>query len=412
MNANSAPLMHSTTTGKNAASENAAGFDWWLLLSAGALLYIGMMMITSASTQVGEVKLDNPFYYFSRHAVFMVLGLVAAVIVSRVKISWWFDSGWFLLFTSLALLIAVLVVGREVNGSTRWIRLGPVNIQPSEIAKIFLIGYLAGYLVRRQDEVRDSWWGFFKPIAVMFIAAILLLIEPDFGATVVIVAASLGMIFLSGAKLGKFLVLILVCLALGTLLIIWKPYRLKRLIAYTDPWADQFDTGYQLTQSLIAFGRGEWTGLGLGQSIQKLMFLPEAHTDFVYAIIAEEFGFIGAASVVVLFSVLVFRGMRIGVNAEKAGQLYSALFAYGISLLIGIQAFINIGVNTGLLPTKGLTLPLVSYGGSSLVMSCIAIGILYRIDKESRWAKAAESADESRQTKSKYKRTAGPAIYG
>lgn len=376
---------------KNSKVSPVEGFDWWLLLSAGALLYIGLVMITSASTQVGEVNLDNPFYYFTRQAIFLALGLLAAVVASRIKIDWWFNSGWFLLFTSMALLLLVLVIGREVNGSTRWIRLGPINIQPSEIAKLFLLGYLAGYLVRRQQEVMESWWGFVKPIAVMFVAAILLLAEPDFGATVVMVAAALGMIFLSGAKLGKFLALMIVCLFLGTILIIWKPYRLKRLTAYTDPWADQYDTGYQLTQSLIAFGRGEWSGLGLGQSIQKLMFLPEAHTDFVYAIIAEEFGFIGACTVIVLFSILVYRGMRIGAQAEKAGKLFGALFAYGISLLLGIQAFINIGVNTGLLPTKGLTLPLVSYGGSSLIMSCVAIGILYRIDKETRWAIAAEA---------------------
>jgi cell division protein FtsW len=360
------------------------GFDWWLLLSAGALLYIGLVMITSASTQVGEVKLGDPLYYFSRHAVFLVGGIAAGIAASMIKIDWWFKSGWLLLFTSLALLVLVLVIGREVNGSTRWIRLGPINVQPSEIAKLFLLGYLAGYLVRRREEVMDSWWGFVKPIVVMFVVATLLLIEPDFGATVVIVAAALGMIFLSGAKPAKFIALMAVCLALGVMLIIWKPYRLKRLWAYTDPWADQFNSGYQLTQSLIAFGRGEWTGLGLGQSVQKLMFLPEAHTDFVYAIIAEEFGLVGAGIVILLFSVLVSRGMCIAANAEKAGQLYAALFAYGISLLIGIQAFINIGVNTGLLPTKGLTLPLISYGGSSLIMSCIAVGVLYRIDRETR----------------------------
>lgn len=370
--------------GKADDTINGVGVDGWLLLSAGALLYIGLMMITSASIQIADKDFSNPFYYFLRHGTFLLMALVAAYVVSRVKIEWWFNNGWFLLFSSLALLIVVVIIGREVNGSTRWIRIGPINIQPSEISKLFLLGYLAGYLVRRREEVLASWWGFGKPIIVMFVAATLLLMEPDFGATVVIFSAALGMIFLSGARIIKFISLMVVCIVLGGLLIFLEPYRWKRLISYTEPWADPWDKGYQLIQSLIAFGRGEWAGLGLGQSIQKLDFLPEAHTDFVFAIIAEEFGLLGSVVVVSLFVVLVYRGMRIGAMAEKAGNLFSALFAYGISLLIGVQAFINMGVNTGLLPTKGLTLPLVSYGGSSLIMSCIAIAVLVRIDRETR----------------------------
>ena len=269
-----------------------------------------------------------------------------------------------------------------MNGSTRWISLGSINFQPSELAKLLLISYLAGYLVRRRDEVRSSWWGFAKPMLVMAVVAMLLLSEPDLGATVVIGSAFLGMIFLSGVKLGQFMVLISGCLVSVGLLIYSQPYRLKRLVGYTDPWADPYGTGYQVIQSLIAFGRGDWSGVGLGNSIQKQFYLPEAHTDFVFAILAEEFGLIGTLVVVSLFSVLVYRAIRIGYLAEKKQQLFSAYFAYGIGILLGVQSFINIGVNMGLLPTKGLTLPLVSYGGSSLVVSCMCIGVLLRIHRD------------------------------
>jgi len=227
-----------------------------------------------------------------------------------------------------------------------------------------------------------SWWGFAKPMLVLGVAAILLLSEPDFGATVVIGAAFLGMIFLSGAKLGQFIVLICGCMAGALALIYSQPYRLKRLVGYQDPWADQFGSGYQLTQSLIAFGRGDWAGVGLGNSIQKQFYLPEAHTDFVFAILAEEFGLIGTLIVVSLFAVLVYRALRIGYLAEKKQQLFSAYFAYGIAILFASQSFINMGVNMGLLPTKGLTLPLVSYGGSSLIVSCMCIGVLQRIYRD------------------------------
>lgn len=360
------------------------GIDFWLLGAAGSLLIIGLIMIASASIDIADIRNDNPFFYAMRHGTFLLLALVAGFAVVNVPIAWWMKSGWALLFVSLALLVLVLLpgVGRTVNGSTRWIGFGGLNLQVSELAKLFLIAYMAGYLDRRRDEVMASWWGFVKPMLVMFMAAFLLLMEPDFGATVVIASAVLGMIFLSGARIGQFSVLIIGCGISAVLLVMSQPYRLKRFTGYTDPWADQFGSGYQLSQALIAFGRGEWTGLGLGNSIQKLFYLPEAHTDFVFAILAEEFGLIGCFVVVGLFSVLVFRALKIGMQAEQANQRFAAYFAYGIGLLIGGQALINMGVNTGLLPTKGLTLPLVSYGGSSLVISCMCIGVLVRINLE------------------------------
>lgn len=360
------------------------GVDFWLLGSAGALLMIGFIMISSASIDIADIRNGNPFFYAMRHGTFLLLGLVAGFAVVNVPVTWWKNSGWMLLFVSIALLILVLLpgVGRTVNGSTRWIGFGGLNLQVSELAKLFLIAYMASYLDRRREEVMASWWGFLKPMIVMVMAAFLLLMEPDFGATVVIASAVLGMIFLSGARVGQFSILIAACSVIAVLLVISQPYRLKRFTGYTDPWADQFGSGYQLSQALIAFGRGEWTGLGLGNSIQKLFYLPEAHTDFVFAILAEEFGLLGCFVVIALFSILVFRALKIGFKAEQANQRFAAYFAYGIGLLIGGQALINMGVNTGLLPTKGLTLPLVSYGGSSLVVSCMCVGVLVRINLE------------------------------
>jgi len=357
--------------------------DVALLFSAFTLIMIGLIMIASASIDVADVRNGNPFHYVIRHGSFVVMGVIAGLIVYQLPPSWWQKTGWLALSASLVMLITVLIIGKEVNGSTRWIGLGTLNIQPSELTKLLLVSYLAGYLVRRRDEVMTSWWGFAKPMLVLVVIAVLLLLEPDFGATVVIASAFLGMIFLSGAKLGQFILLISGCLVAAWALIQSSPYRLQRLTGYTDPWADQFGSGYQLTQSLIAFGRGDWAGVGLGNSIQKQFYLPEAHTDFVFAILAEEFGLIGTITVVVLFSVLVYRALIIGNAAEKSKQLFSAYFAYGIGILLGVQAFINIGVNMGLLPTKGLTLPLVSYGGSSLIVSCMCIGVLARIHNES-----------------------------
>lgn len=375
--------------------------DLKLLLTAMSLILIGLVMIASASIDVADANVGDPFHYVIRHGIFIFIALCAGAIAYTIPVTWWQNSGWLLLAVSLLLLVAVLLpgVGREVNGSTRWIGLGGINLQPSELAKLFLVVYLAGYLVRRIDEVRVSWWGFAKPMLVLGCAGFLLLSEPDLGAAVVIGAAYVGMIFLSGAKLGRFAVLLMLCLGCVFILIQLQPYRLERLIGYTDPWEHQFGAGYQLVQSLIAFGRGEWLGVGLGNSVQKQFYLPEAHTDFVYAIAAEEFGLLGSLIIISLFVVLVWRAMFIGIRAAKAQQIFAAFLAYGIALLIGIQAFINMGVNMGLLPTKGLTLPLVSYGGSSLLVSCICIGILMRIHSDLQSGKSVLSDDRGGDSK-------------
>ncbi|MBJ6138425.1 putative lipid II flippase FtsW [Marinobacter litoralis] len=354
-----------------------------LVLTSVALLVIGMVMISSASMDVAAATLGNSYHYVVRQVIFAMLGCVAALVAVNIPVSWWERSGWLLLGVGLMVLVLVLTpLGRTVNGSTRWIPMGIFNVQVSEVAKLCLIAYLSGYVVRRREALLNDWSGFFRPLIVLGLAVGLLMIEPDFGASVVLSAAAAGVIFLSGVRLTRFLPLIGLMVVAGTILVVSAPYRLKRVVSYLDPWKDQFDSGYQLTQSLIAFGRGEWTGVGLGNSVQKLFFLPEAHTDFIFAIIAEEFGLIGALIVVALFTALVVSGFVIGRRAERSGMPFGACFSYGITMLVGLQAAINMCVTTGLLPTKGLTLPLVSYGGSSLLVTCIGLGIIARVEME------------------------------
>lgn len=354
-----------------------------LLFSSGMLLVLGALLIASASMDLAAEQYGNPFHFAIRQCIYIVMGIATGLAVVNVPLSWWLRSGWVCLFGALGLLVLVLTpLGLTVNGSTRWIPLGIINVQVSEIAKILLIAYMAGYVVRRREELINTWEGFFKPLGVLVVVSFLLVIQPDFGATVVIMTASMGMIFLSGVRLSRFMPLIGLFTAAAVLLVVTQPYRLKRVVSYLDPWQDQFNTGYQLTQSLIAFGRGEWAGVGLGNSVQKLFYLPEAHTDFVFAIAAEEFGLIGSLAILATFTVLIWVSLRIARNAEKAGMAFGACFAYGLALLLALQAFINMGVNTGLLPTKGLTLPLVSYGGSSMVASCISIAVIARVEME------------------------------
>lgn len=359
-----------------------------LMLTSGILFCLGLVMVASASMGVAEAQFGNAFYFLTRHLVYLVVGLVVGSIVSRVPLSVWERYSWPLLGMAFILLIVVLVphLGRRVNGSMRWIGVGPLTIQPSEIAKLMVVVYLSAYLVRRQEEVRSSWAGFLKPMAVVGIAVGLLMKEPDFGASMVMLSAVLAMLFLAGTPIVQFAALISFVTVSGILAVIFEPYRMARMMAFTDPWADQFNSGYQLAQSLIAFGRGDWFGVGLGHSVQKLFYLPEAHTDFVFAVYAEEFGLVGVLFAISLFFLLVRSGLKIGQAAELKGQHYSAYLAYGISMLIGVQALINIGVNTGFFPTKGLTLPLVSYGGSSLVIVFAMLGILLRIDQETQQA--------------------------
>ncbi|MBL3824705.1 MULTISPECIES: putative lipid II flippase FtsW [unclassified Marinobacter] len=354
-----------------------------LVISSVALLVMGVVMISSASMDMAAETMGNSYHYVIRQLMFAGLGCLLALVAVNVPVAWWERSGWLLLGIGLLALVLVLTpLGRTVNGSTRWIPFGLFNVQVSEVAKLCLIAYLAGYVVRRRNELLNTWSGFLKPLVVLGLASVLLVIQPDFGATVVLVTAAAGMIFLSGVRLSRFVPLIGTLVVLGAILIVTQPYRLKRVVSYLDPWKDQFDSGYQLTQSLIAFGRGDWGGVGLGNSIQKLFYLPEAHTDFIFAIIAEEFGLLGSLLVLSLFTLLVVTGFVIARRAEKADMPFGACFAYGLTLLIGLQAGINMAVSTGLLPTKGLTLPLVSYGGSSLMITCICIGVLARVEME------------------------------
>ena len=360
--------------------------DMTLVLLALALLMVGLVAISSASIEYAEWHFQNPWYHSQRHLIYLLAGIVVAVASYSVKTEYWQATGWWWLFAALALLILVLIpgVGREVNGSQRWLPLGPFTLQPSEFAKLAVVVYLAGYMVRREDEMRNQWQGFLKPMAVLFATTLLLLIEPDFGATVIVAATAFGMLFLAGVKVGHFTVVLLGALGAGLVLVISAPYRLKRMTAYTDPWADPYDTGFQLTQSLIAFGRGEWLGVGLGNSVQKLFYLPEAHTDFVFSIWAEETGFIGAVAVIGLFAALIGRILWAGRRALLADDPFGAHICYGVALVFSGQAFINMGVSSGLLPTKGLTLPFVSYGGTSLIVCCAMLGLVLRIDRDTR----------------------------
>ncbi|PKM30532.1 MAG: putative lipid II flippase FtsW [Gammaproteobacteria bacterium HGW-Gammaproteobacteria-11] len=362
--------------------------DMPLLVAAFCLLGLGLVMVSSASIEVAAGLLNNPLYYMTRQIVYLLIGLAALVCVLSIPIRLWEQFRFPLLFLGFALLIAVLIpgIGREVNGSWRWIAVGPINVQPSELAKLFSVVFLAGYLVHRQDEVKERWFGFIKPFMVLFPMAFLLIVEPDFGATVVLLGAAVGMLFLGGVGLFRFILLFGSLTIAAGALIVTESYRLQRMIGFLNPWDDPYGSGYQLSQALIAFGRGHWTGLGLGNSIQKQFFLPEAHTDFVFAVLAEELGLIGALSAFALLIFVAVRSLYIGLWAERAGRLFPAYLAYGLAIMWIGQILINVGVNVGLLPTKGLTLPFLSYGGSSLVVCCITLGLLLRIDWERRQA--------------------------
>ncbi|MEE8428830.1 MAG: putative lipid II flippase FtsW [Gammaproteobacteria bacterium] len=361
----------------------------YLLLGAGlALMGLGWVMVASASITIADRHFGQPFYYAIRQGIYIVIALCLGSAVFRVRFSYWKRASFFLLVYALALLLIVLIpgIGKEVNGSMRWISLGLVNLQASELAKLLLLIYLAGYLVRHREEVSDRASGFFKPMAVLSVACFLLLMEPDFGAAAVLMTTALMLLFLAGVRWRQFLMVVAGAAIVVAMLVMSAPYRLQRLTAFLNPWADPFNSGFQLTQSLIAFGRGEWFGVGLGAGIQKLFYLPEAHTDFLLAVLGEELGLVGILVVITLFSFMVYRAFHIGCVAEMTGNLFSAYCAYAIGIWLGLQSFINMGVSMGLLPTKGLTLPLLSYGGSSLIVSVMAIAMLLRIDYESRFS--------------------------
>ncbi len=359
-------------------------FDVLLLVTALIILCFGLIMVASTSVSIADKNTGQPFYYFIRQSVYAGIGLITGLIVYKIPLSVWMKLGPVLVLISVILLLMLFIpgVGREVKGSIRWLVFGPVNIQVSEIVKLFMVIYLSGYLVRHQESVRTELGGFFRPLLVLVVIVTLLMFQPDYGTSVVMLATAMCLMWLGGVKLFQYLLLLLSVVVALAVLVYVSPYRMGRITGFLNPWADPFDSGFQLTQALIAIGRGEFFGVGLGASVQKLFYLPEAHTDFLYSVLAEELGFVGAISVIVLFTIIVLRAFRIGRIAEQNNAPFAGYMAYGIGVWIGLQAYINIGVNMGLLPTKGLTLPLMSYGGSSLVIMCVAIAILLRIDFE------------------------------
>lgn len=353
----------------------------WLLLLA-----MGWLMVASASTGIAEKLTGNAGYFAIRHGVYLLLGGAAMVLVSQVSLKKLKEMEFLLMVAAFVGLCLVLVpgIGHTVNGSSRWLNLGIIKLQPSEIAKVAAIFYVSGYLVRRHQEVRERFWGFIKPLFILMLMVVLILLEPDFGTAAVLMGAAMIQLFLGGVRAGQYFLLMAGTLGAAVMILRAESWRMERLSAFLDPWSPEhvYDKGYQLTQSLIAFGRGEWFGVGLGESIQKLLYLPEAHTDFVFAIWAEETGLIGGLVAVLLLAWMIWRIMQTVWQAQAAGELYGAQICVGIGSTLALQVMINLGVNTGLLPTKGLTLPFFSYGGSSLVIACAMMGLVMRIHYE------------------------------
>jgi cell division protein FtsW len=366
-----------------------AEYDQGLVWAAILLLGLGLVMVYSASIAIAEgsrVTGHQPMYYLLRQALFVAVGIAMSVAAFQVPLRLWQQAAPYLFLIGAGLLTLVLLpgVGREVNGSQRWISLYFVTVQPSELMKLAAVLYAADYTARKAAHMDSFRKGFLPMLVVMLVVGWLLLREPDFGAFVVITVIAMGILFLGGMNWKLFAGLFALLLVGFMLLILASPYRLQRVAGFMDPWADSYGTGYQLSHALIAFGRGEWLGVGLGASVEKLFYLPEAHTDFLLAVIAEELGFVGVAAIIAAFTWIVTRAFMIGRRAASLERYFSALVAQGIGLWIGVQAIINIGVNTGMLPTKGLTLPLVSFGGSALVTTCCALAVLLRVDWESR----------------------------
>jgi len=371
------------------APKPSAELDFSLLWLAMGLLAIGLVMVYSASIATAEAAKytgHNGEYYLYRQGLFIAMGVGVGMAAFRVPMRVWQQAAPYLFLVGLLLLVVVLVphIGREVNGSRRWIPLGFANLQPSELMKFLAVLYAADYTTRKAAFMHDFKKGFMPMAAVMLVVGALLLREPDFGAFVVIISIAMGVLFLGGLNWKVFAGLVVVLLVGFVLLILTSPYRLQRVLGFMDPFADPYGKGYQLSHALIAFGRGEWLGLGLGGSIEKLFYLPEAHTDFLMAVIAEEFGFVGVTVVIALFAWLIVKAFLIGHRAAQLERNFCALVAQGIGIWIGVQALINMGVNVGLLPTKGLTLPFLSFGGSGIIANCLAIALLLRIDWEHR----------------------------
>lgn len=356
--------------------------NWRLILTTLILISIGLIMVASASIDFSSANYNDPWFFVRRHLLYIVLSVCGALVIFMIPTNFWRQYGWLLFFVCVFLLVIVLIpgVGRRVNGSQRWLQLGPLTLQVSEAVKFCGIIFFASYLANSQYFLQTQWRELFKPLLMLVLLMWLLLLEPDFGGSVVLAVTVGGMLFLAGAKLWQCFLLLMSGGAILASLIWFTPYRMKRLVTFMDPWKDQFDSGYQLTQSLIAFGRGEWFGLGLGNSIQKMLYLPESHTDFIFAIFAEEQGFIGVLLLLALFLVLVVQICMIVKKAMLRNDTFVALAVFGVAVLFGFQIMVNIGVASGFFPTKGLTLPFISYGGSSLIINCLLIAFLVRID--------------------------------
>jgi len=373
-------------------------FDPLLVIVSASLLAIGYVMMASSSLHLGIKETGNSFYYPIRQSLHISLGLILGICVALTPIRVWEKSGQWLFIFGILLLIVVLVpgLGVKVNGSTRWLSIFGMRVQVSEVVKFFSVIYMAGYVTRHQESIRKSIFALFKPIILFSGACILLLMEPDFGSAVVIMIIAMGIMFLAGARLSPFIILLSSGSVLAALLVYFEPYRMKRVTSFLNPWADAKDTGYQLVHALISFGRGEWVGVGLGSGIQKLFYLPEAHTDFLFSVIAEELGLLGVLTVIGLFALLVWRTFEIAAAAEKADERFSAFIAYGLGIWFGFQSFVNMGVNMGILPTKGLTLPLMSYGGGSMMIMCCAVALIFRIQSEVTEINASMPKERSR----------------
>lgn len=363
-------------------------YDRTLLWLTFGLAVLGFVMVTSASMPVGQRLTSDPFFFAKRDAFYIGLAFALALITMRVPMEVWQRYSPILLLLTLVMLLVVLVVGSSVNGASRWIALGPLRVQPAELSKLALFCYLSSYMVRKVEEVRNNFWGFCKPMGVMVVLAVLLLAQPDLGTVVVLFITTLAMLFLAGAKLWQFLAIIGCGMFAVGLLIVAEPYRMRRVTSFWNPWEDPFGSGYQLTQSLMAFGRGELWGQGLGNSVQKLEYLPEAHTDFIFSILGEELGYIGVVLALLMIFFVAFRAMSIGKRALEIDQRFSGFLACSIGIWFSFQTLVNVGAAAGMLPTKGLTLPLISYGGSSLIIMSTAIVLLLRIDFETRLTKA------------------------
>jgi len=351
-----------------------------LIFCVVSLLCLGSVMVASASMPYAEYIHENPFYFLIRHGISIVVAAVVAFLTYRVSLNLWFKNAFPLWLITIILLLAVLVVGSEVNGAHRWIKVGGFTIQPTEIAKIVMAIFTADYVVRRTKEVRTHWKGLLRLSGVMALTVGFIVAEPDLGATAVIVLMMVGVFFLAGAPATQFLIMLGAILAGITALILFEPFRFQRLISFTNPWADPLGVGYQLSNALMAFGRGEWFGTGLGHSVQKLSYLPEAHTDFMLAVLGEEFGFFGVTTVMILSFTMLACCIRIGHRALQHNYLRAGYLAYGISIIFLLQILVNAGMNMGLMPTKGLTLPFISYGGTSLMMCAAMISLILKID--------------------------------